>query len=214
MSEPNKESVVHGEVLPPETRTGLRMPDGTPLGLGFLGAMRFDAIRRVLDSYERALRGAVAVRDAEAEHNNALARRAVSHEQLMNLDTIRAVERKRILAEAAHLDEEANINKLRRTVERLELEEKVIEREGRLQRAKAKRDCGAPEDQAGDDFTAFMSDLKRMPEMVKAVQEAKAQIIREAGGEDKLSEAQRQACDVFDSMLQTFMSKKAGESAL
>jgi hypothetical protein len=200
--------IVRGEVLPPETGS-LRMPSGTPLGLGILGAARFGAIRRVIDAYERARRAQVTAIDAEAEVANALTRKAVANTQLRNIDTICADEESRIV-------EMAHIAKLRRELERMELEDEVADRKARRKKLTGAADqtFDSKNGVASDDFAAFMDDLKRMPEMVQAVQTAKDQIIKDAGGEDKLSEAQKQACEMFDAMLQSFISKKAGDSAL
>lgn len=198
-------TIIRGEVLPPETRE-LRMPRGTPLGLGFLGAARFAGIKRVLDSYERARHAEAAAIEAEGAVAGAIVRRTVAITQLNNLDAI-------VKDEEARITEAAKIAQLRRELERMELEDQIAEKKARrVKRAGA--DAAASGGVASDDFASFMDDLKRMPAMVKAVQDAKAQIIKDAGGEDKLSEAQKQVCEMFDAMLHAFMSKKAGESAL
>jgi hypothetical protein len=203
----DKSKVMRGEVIPPETRP-LTMPHGTPLGLGILGAARFSAIRRVLDSYERARRAQVAAIDAEGEVAHALVRRTVAHTQLRNIDAIIEDEENRI-AEAAQ------IAKLRRELERMEVEDAIAEKKARRRKlAGGGENADATSGVANDDFAAFMDDLKRMPAMVQAVQAAKDQIVKDAGGEDKLSEAQKQACEMFDAMLQAFISKKAGDTAL
>ncbi len=197
--------VVHGEVLPPESHE-LRMPRGTPLGLGFLGAARFAAIKRVIDSYERARRAEAAAIDSEGAVANAIVRKAVALTQLNNIRTISAEEENRIV-------EGTQIAKLRRELERMELEDQIAEKKARRAKLSGTADKKS-EGVASDDYAAFMDDLKRMPEIVKAVQDVKAQIIKDAGGEDKLTDAQKQFCEMLDAMLQAFMSKKAGESAL
>ena len=209
MNDGKKDGVVHGEVLPPESRTGLQMPDGTPLGLGFLGAMRFDAIRRVLDYYERALRSAVAVRDAEAEHFNAIARRTVSHEQLTNLDVIRAVERKRIQTEAERIEDEAKIAALKRTVEQLDLEAKVIEKQGQLERTKAKYGEGGQPAAAKDEYAELLDELRRLPDIAAAMVSVKADIIKKFGGEDKLGEEGQQLIDSLNALINATIQKRA-----
>lgn len=214
MSDANKPSVIHGEVLPPEARTGVRMPDGTPLGLGFLGAMRFDAIRRVLDHYEHALRAAVAVRDAEAEHHNALARRAVAEEQLRNLDTIRNIERKRILSEADHIAEEAEIAQLRRKLDRLELEGKIAEKEGQLARTKVKYAEGTSPSEPRDEYTDLLDEMRRMPAIAEALLATKADIIKKFGGEDKLGDDGHHLVESLTALINATIQKRAGEKFL
>jgi hypothetical protein len=202
--------LVRGKVLPPAPRE-LRMPQGTPLGLGFLGAARFAAIKRVIEAYERARRAEATAIDAEAAVAEAHVRRGVALTHLHSLPVICASEEDRI-AEGAELE------RLRRELERLELEDQIADRKARRakiagegsQRSAISPDGGV----AQDDFAAFMSDLRRMPEVVQAVQQAKAQVVRDAGDEAHLSEPQRQICDTLDAMLQSFMSKKAEETAV
>lgn len=204
----NDDKIVRGEVIPPEARS-VQMPAGTPLGLGILGAMKFAAISRVIDQYERALRSKELAIEAEEAVARALVRREVARVSLQQLDTIRDEESNRITELAA-------VAKLRRKLERLELEDRVAEAEEKQTKRKPSQESEskAEDHRPPDEFTSFMDDLRKMPDIVKAVAAAKDQIIRDAGGEDKLSESQRQACDLFDAMLQAFMSKKAGDAAL
>jgi hypothetical protein len=199
--------IIHGEVLPPESR-GVRVPAGTSFGLAILGAARFAAVRRVIEQYERALRAQEAAHLAEGAVATAIARRDVAREQLRHVDQLREEEGERI----QHVIATA---KLRRRLELMELEDQVAEREAR--RATAKRPSADPPpaaNDAPDDFAAFMADLRRLPEIAKAVATAKEQVIRQAGGEENLSDALRGVCEMFDAMLQSFMSKRAGEAAL
>lgn len=203
----DSDRIFHGEVLPPESR-GVRMPNGTPLGLGILGAARFNAIRRVIDQYERALRAKEAAILAEGAIANAMVRREVALEQLRQVDLLREEEGERI----RHVVTTA---KLRRELERMELEDQVAERRARRAGAATSPNnepSAAPN--GGDDFAAFMDDLRKMPDIVNAVAAAKEAIVQQAGGQEKLSEAEQQACETFDAMLNSFMSKKAGEGAL
>lgn len=196
-----------GEVLPPESQ-GVRVPVGTPLGLAILGAARFSAVRRVIEQYERALRAQEAAYLAEGAVATAMARREVAREQLKHLDAFRDEEAERI----RHVIAAA---KLRRRLELMELEDQVGEREAR--RAGANRgstETVSDAEPKPNEFSAFMDDLRNLPEIAKAVAAAKAQIVTQAGGEERLSEAERAICEMFDTMLQSFMSKRAGEAAL
>lgn len=207
----NQAAVLRGEILPPEGRE-LRVPAGTPLGLGILGAMKFNAIRRVIDQYERALRSKEAAIEAEAAVARAIIRRELAREQLLALDLLRRNERERIEAGIA-------AEQMRRRLELMELEERLAEaEERRSERAKPPKETPnestTENNENKDDFTAFMNDLTKLPGIVAAVAAAKAQIAKDAGGEEKLSESARQACDLLDAMMQSFMSKKAGDAAL
>lgn len=205
---PSTALVVRREVLPPENPT-IRMPPGTPLGLGILGAARFNAIRRVIEQYERALRAKESAILAECAVASAMARREVAREQLHHLDLLREEESERIRHVAAMAG-------LRRELERMELEDQLAERKARRANISKSSDREPLTAASGvlDDFSAFMDELRKMPEVVKAVAAAKEQIIKQAGGEDKLSEAQQQACEMLDAMLHSFISKKTEEAAL
>jgi len=196
------------EAQPLESR-GVRMPAGTPLGVAILGAARFNAIRRVIEQYERALRAQEAAILAEAAIPTAMARREVAREQLRHLDELREEESERI-------DHAIGVAKLRRELERMELEDQIAERRARRAQS-APAQSAEPEPTkkaAADDFAAFMDDLRKMPEVVQAVSAAKEQIIKHAGGEGNLSEAQQQTCEMLDAMLHAFMSKKSGDGAV
>ncbi len=209
----NNSLVPRQTVLPPDGRE-LRMPRGTPLGIGFLGAARFAAIRRVLEHAERATRATAALIDARSEVNNALVRHAVSLEQLNNLDTIRDDISTRIV-------EGAEINKLRLRLERMELEDQIAAKE--LARVKARgttdplpavpkpveRQAPKP-----DEYANFIRDLQRMPEIAKAAANVKEQIIRDAGGEQSLSGASLQMVEMIDVLTSAFMQKKAEDKIL
>ncbi len=204
--------IVRGEIMPPEAGP-LRMPAGTPFGVAILGAMKFSAVRRVIEQYELALRAKAAAIDAEGAVANAIVRREVARVQLEHLDTIRENEANRIT-------ELATIAKLRRELERMELEDQVAERKTRREAGREsvnrKADNGRGETAGAqpDEFAAFIENLRKLPNIVKAAGDARAQIVKDAGGEEKLTEAQRQACELLDAMMQSFVSKKAGDAAL
>lgn len=199
--------IVRGQVLPPEARDAT-MPAGTPLGLGFLGAARFAAIRRVLDQAQRAAQSKAGLLDAQGEIANAYVRREVAREQLAHLDTIRdhEADRIRIARESQRANEK--LEKLRRRLEEMELEDRIAEREAARKRATG-RNQDATGGVAKDVFADFMDELKRMPDVMKAASDVKEQIIREAGGADKMDEAAKQRVEMIDALLATFMNKYA-----
>jgi len=179
------------------------------LGIAVFGGMRFKAIRYVIEQYEIALLAKARALDAEAAVANSLVRREVALVPLRHLDAIREEEANRII-------EYATIARLRRELERMELEDQVAERKARRQSANKRAGALASEAGGGasDDFAAFMENLRKLPDVVKAAGDARAQIVKDAGGEDQLTDAQKQACDMLDAMLQSFISKKAGDAAL
>jgi len=196
------------EILPAEGNE-LRMPSGTPLGLGILGAARFSAIRRVLDHATRAAQAKANYHAAEGAVAESLVYREVARERLRNLDAIRQ-------ETADQITEGALLAKLERKLQRMEIEDRIAEREASRARVKA-REQGQPPGTAGvarDHFADFMEDLKRMPEIAKAATEVKAKIVTDAGGEEKLDEGGKQMIEIIDSMLTAFVSKQAEEKFL
>lgn len=222
VSDADKPTVLRGEIIPPEARhKSVQMPDGTPLGLGFLGAMKFDAVRRVFDSYERALRAAESARDAEAAHHNAVTRREVAKEQLLNLDTIREAERNRILneskrmvTEAERAKEEAELEKLRRKLAKIELQVQIAEKNGQLERVKAKYEARDRQQSPKDEFTDLLEELKRMPDIAQALIATKANIVKQFGGEENLGEEGQQLIDSLNSIISATIQKRASDKLL
>jgi hypothetical protein len=141
--------------------------------------------------------------------------REVAREQLNNIDIIRQ-------ETADQIVEGARLATLKRTLERMELEDKIAEREAMRQRAlKSQQRSEQASDTAPptagvarDQFAEFIEDLRRIPEVAKAAADVKAQIIKDAGGEEQLGEQGRQAVDTIDALLAAFVQKQAGEKLL
>lgn len=188
----------------------LRMPDGTPLGMGILGAMKFDAIRRVLDHAARAATAKANLHNAEAAVAHALIGRERARNQLEHIDQI-------LEEDTAQFEQGLEIARLRRRLEKIELEDEIAEREARRARMRAatgNANNSVSDGVSNDEFALFMADLKRLPELAQAVAAAKEAITKNAGGTDKLSEADKQLLEILDAMLQGFMAKRAGQTAL
>lgn len=209
MSRDDHTRIVTGQILPPETREVV-MPAGTPLGLGILGSARFSAIRRVLEHAQRATLAKANLLDAQGAVAGAYVRREIAREQLANLDTIRNHEADRIrIAYEAQLENE-QLEKLRRRLERLALEDQIAEREAIRNRAAARdQNVQANAGVVRNEFADFIDELKRMPEVLKVAQSVKEQMIREAGGQDKLGESGLQGLEIVDVLVNSFMQKRA-----
>lgn len=213
MSENDRKGMaLRGTVLPPEHRGEIRMPQGTPFGLGIFGAAKFAAIRRVLEAYEAAARAKANLHDAEGEVANALTRREVAREQLRSIDTIVGDERNRIqhLYDRRLRDEEAaldqaGIDMLKRELERLELEDKIAAVKARREARKA----ADPAREKPDEYVEFLNTLARVPGLSDAAAKAKADITKKAGGEDNLSASDIDLMNAVDAMVQGFVSKQA-----
>jgi len=187
----------------------MRMPAGTPLGIGLLGSMRLSAIRRVYEHAQRAAAAKASYHDAQGAVADALTRREAAFEQLENIDIIRADVADGIIEGAAS-------NKLRRKRDRLQLEAEVeaLEAAARQRRATAAQpsvpNAATPPQQ--DEFNQTLVLLRRMPEVAKAAADVKAEIVRSAGGDDRLTEADRDMLATIDAIVQSATSRQAEDS--
>jgi hypothetical protein len=195
--------IVQGEVLPPGIRE-VSMPAGTPFGLGFLGAARFSGIRRVLEHAALAAQAKANFHNSEAAVATSLVNREVAREELRNVDVIRK-------AAADRITEGAYIGSLERKLRILELEDQVAEREAARRQARAPRQepGQTAERTAKDRFDDIIADLKKIPELAKTASAVKEQIVRDAGGEDKLDEGQRVVIDTIDAIIAGVLQKQA-----
>jgi hypothetical protein len=197
------QKVTRFDVLPPEPAQ-LRMPAGTPLGVGILGAARFSAIRRVL---EHAAQAKASYLQAQTAVTRAYIGLEAAREELLHLDTIRD-------DVADRIQEGARIAKMQRQLERLEMEERLAAAQARSDKRRGATDQPAnSHTQKGDEFSELLSELEQLPRAAKAVAAAKEQIVRNAGGEEELSDADRAVCDMLDAMLQAFISKRTSGMA-
>lgn len=203
------------EIIPPRKSLNIaqvqdgqiRMPAGTPLGMGVLGAMRLSAIRRVYEHAQRAEAARSALIEAQNQTGEGLVRREAVLGQLENVDTIRR-------AVATRIIKGAKIEEAKLDIELLELEERKrqLEDAARQRRAPAAPPPGEQAAAPADEFADLMMILRRMPEITKAAAAAKADIIRDAGGEDKLSDANREMLATIDAIVQGAAARQAEET--
>jgi hypothetical protein len=200
MADPTKPTPT--EIMPSEVGE-LRMPSGTPLGLGILGAARFSAIRRVLEHATRAAEAKARFHGAEGAVATSLVNREVAREKLRNIDTIRQ-------DAADFITESAYIAKMERKLRAMELEDQIAVREQERKDAKAAK---KPKEVAGEaargKFEEILDDLKHIPELVKTATAVKEQIIKDAGGEDKLDEGQRTMIETIDAIIMAAVQRQA-----
>jgi hypothetical protein len=195
--------VYEGEVMPSgsESRRTLRMPPEVPFGLGFLGEAKFDAIRRVIEARERALRAIVSHLDAESEVDHALVRRAIATDKLRNVASY-------VRQANEEAEDLATLSKMKRELERLQLQEQI-----NLVKERSQGRSAAPKEaEKADPFKRFVETLGRMPGVVAAARKAKEDIVAEAGGEDRLGPEHEDLMASIDQMLQEFLAGQ-GEGA-
>ena len=187
-----KKEPLTGEVLPPEDgaqslANGLPDRGGIPL----FNRMRYNAIRKEMEAYTAALRAAnegrrellTAAKIAE-ECDTQLTR-------LDNLDAIRATAVREIEYELRQADKKLSdlagrehIDALVLRLETARLEAEIIEAEARLERLKNP----PPAEPRVSAFDQMMAEMARVRGDEKRLREA---IIKEAGGEENLSEEDR-----------------------
>ena len=207
-----------GEVLPPEQRGEVRMPSETPLGLGFLGAAKFRAIRRVLEARQSALRAIEQMIDAEGAVANAMVRREVAIERLLNLETIKNSVRNAIhfgyneqLRAEEFAQEEAKIAKILQAVRLSEAEDLLAETKSRREKARGiSGEAETPKKKS--EYESFMGALNNIPGVVSAAKKVKADILSQAGGVENLSDEDQDLMSSVDAMLQEFIARQ-GEKA-
>lgn len=209
MSDPSNRPVsIRPQVLPPDHTNDIRMPSGTPLGMGFLGAMKYAAIRRVLEEYERARRAKALAHHAESAEADALVGREVARERLRNIDTIRADEANRIhhaydarIRDEIDAKEAAEVAKLKRTLEKLELQERIDIAQARSDARKRSGNDRV----TSDEQTEIIATIERVPALIEAVRAAKAKIDNDGDGSG-LDEGIK---ETLDALVQSFVAKQA-----
>jgi hypothetical protein len=212
MTEDNKPMIVQGEIVPAEQRAVLHMPTGTPLGLGVFGAMRFDAIRRVLDHYTIALQSAVLAVDAEEEYKRRLAARDGVRELSLHIEAVRAIERLKIRTEADRLERTREIEALQHELARLELQTKIAEQSVLLERAKGKLGTEEPElEAAKDDYDRLIQGMQRLPGIAEAYIATRDGIVAKFGGEDKLGDDGKQMIETLNAFMSGAIQKRVEE---
>lgn len=204
---------LRGEVLPPDARGPMQMPADTPLGLGFLGRARFDAIRRVLDARERAIRAYAANEDAQATLANAIVRKEQAFEQLRHLDSILDRDRTLIRRKQEEEDELAEIAKLRRELEKLELEERLALARTRSAPPTAEAPRATEAKKTPSDYEKIISFMRGIPNIVAEAKKAKEEIHR-AGSGDEMSDADADVIAALDAIVQGFVAKGGEDAAL
>lgn len=200
-AERNQPVAVRPQVLPSEYTQEMRMPAGTPFGVGALGVMRYAAIRRVLEEYERARIAKARAHEAEAAEADALVGREQARERLRNIGMIREGEANRIRNLYNDAEDAAEIVKLTRRLEKLELEDKIAVTQARLDARKGP----AAEGGKRDEHAEFVAAIGRIPALVQAARAAKANIGAE-GGEP--SPADEDIKEQIDAMVQSWVAKQ------
>ncbi|TAL00090.1 MAG: hypothetical protein EPO08_14765 [Rhodospirillaceae bacterium] len=173
------------EVLPPERRD-VQLPPNTPAGIPFLAQAKYWAARRALESYTKALAAQTAAfRELEARE-----RARVGFErslvQTEHLDDLRRIEELKIVEELASLVEAGEVRGFRTRALKAQAEAEAIEAERRLEAVKnppapEAKDARSAAERAGADIVQIRKDAE----------ELKRTLIDCYGGEDKLSEEDR-----------------------
>lgn len=192
---PEKDSVprtVTGEVLPPERRD-VQLPPNTPAGIPFLAQAKYWAARRALESYTKALGAqAAAYRELEARER---ARQGFERSlvQSEHLDDLRRIEELKIVDELASLVEASEVREFRTRALKALTEAEAIEAERRLEAVK-----NPPEPEPKDERSAAERAGIDIAKMRKDAEALKKALIECYGGEDKLTEEDRDLLSQVD----------------
>lgn len=192
---PEKKSeirAVSGEVLPPERRD-VQLPPNTPAGIPFLAQAKYWAARRALESYTKALGAQTAAyRELEARER---ARQGFERSlvQTEHLGDLRRIEELKIIEELASLVEASEVREFRTRALKALTEADAIEAERRLAAVKnppapEPKDKRSATEQAGIDIAQMRTDAQAL----------KKTLIECYGGEDKLTEEDRDLLEQVD----------------
>ena len=185
---PEKESetrTVTGEVLPAERRD-VQLPPNTPAGIPFLAQAKYWAARRALESYTKALGAqSAAYRELEARER---ARQGFERSlvQSEHLDDLRRIEELKIVEELGTLIEASEVREFRTRALKAQTEAEAIEAERHLDAVK-----NPPAPQPKDDRSATERVGIAMAQFRTHTEALKKTIIECYGGEDKLTEEDR-----------------------
>ena len=175
----NQPKVVKDQEILSRERHELRLPAGTPFGIAILGAARFSAMRRVFEQAERAALAKASFHDAQGAIADAITRREASFEQLNHLDTIRKNTADRIQAAYDAERDMEELARLRRQLEKMEVENQIHQLRAARGGPKTE-DRFAPSPSEEEEILAWFA---KVPNFVKHAEAAKAEIIKNAGGE-------------------------------
>ncbi len=210
--------IVDGTQLQP---ADLRLPSNVPFGLAVLGSMRYAAVARVFSQMERASRARAAYHDGQSEVANALVRQVSAFEQLNHVETIRKGTGERI--EAAYEQQKRNIvaardaddiAALERALRKMELEEQIRVRQEQLNKGRSGKSDEPRSGPSRSEEEEILAWFAKVPDFVKHAEAAKDEIVKNAGGEEGISDSIRGIIEMLDSIVQAVLAKKTEQTAL
>lgn len=178
--------VVSGEVIPRE-RYDVQLPPNTPAGIPFLAQAKYWAARRALESYTKALAAQTAAyRELEARER---ARQGFERSlvQSEHLDDLRRIEELKIVEELAALVEASAVREFRTRALKAQTEAEAIKAERHLEAIK-----NPPAPEPKDERSAAELAGSDIAQMRRDAEALKKTLIECYGGEDKLTEEDRE----------------------
>ena len=198
----NEPRVVSGELVARERRD-VQLPPNTPAGIPILAQAKYWAARRALESYTKALTAHTEAFTALEARERARQRFEVSLVQTEHLDDLRRIEELKVVEELASLVEASEMRDFRTRTLRAQAEAEAIEAERRLEAVKnpptpEPKDERSKTERAGIDVTQMRIDAAAL----------KKTFIESCGGEDKMTQEDRDILDQIDVAVRNKMAER------
>ena len=192
---------LRGEVLPP-LREDLQLPPA-PLRIPLLARMKYRSEERQIAAYTRLVAAKNELLSVLQQQRVLLEAREISLVRIENLESIRHIERRKIENELAILEQDAELQGLRRSVEIEELQVRLAEAKRRRGEIENPTPPAAKRSVA-EQIDGALTELREVDELFSRRRE---ELIKAAGGLDKLSEDERQTLERLEILRRTYVEK-------
>lgn len=192
---------LRGEVLPP-LREDLQLPPA-PLQIPLLARMKYRSEEKQIAAYTSLVAAKNELLSVLQKQRELLEAREVSLVRIENLDSIRDIERRKIENELAILEQDAELQGLRRSVEIEELQVRLAEAKRR--RGEIENPVAPPAKRSvADQIEGALAELREVDDLFSRRRD---ELIKAAGGLDKLSEDERQTLERLEILRRTHVEK-------
>lgn len=198
---PAPRRALEGQVLPP-LREDLALPPA-PLNIPLLARMKYRSEERQLEAYARLVEAKNALLDVLQRQRELLEAREISIVRIENLDKLREIERLKIDNRLTLLLKDAELEGLRKGVEIEELHVRLAE----AKRRRAEIESPAPPAEKPTMGKRLATALENLREVDDVFKRQRAELIEAAGGEDNLTNDERQELERLEILRRTQVEK-------
>lgn len=192
---------IRGQVLPP-LREDLQLPP-SPFDIPLLARMRYRSEQRQLQAYMSLVAAKNALLGVLQRQRELLEAREMSIVRIENLDKLRDIERLKIDNELALVLKDAELEGLQKSVEIEELHVRLAMAKRR--RAEIENPTPLPEKQSvAKRLEGALGNLREIDDVFK---QQRVDLIQAVGGEDNLSEHERQELEGLEVLRRTYVEK-------